>query len=125
MVRRGQRVARKVRPASEDGFAETARAWLSEFDVFVNPTLAREPVPVGTWRKGWVRTVLSIGNWVLTTPWNLAGCPAISLPFGTFDNGLPLGIQLVGPPGSDTTLLALAVQMERANPWAPIAAATR
>lgn len=39
---------------------------------------------------------------------NLAGCPALSLPMGVGDNGLPLGMQLIGPPGSDLRLLDLA-----------------
>lgn len=39
---------------------------------------------------------------------NLAGCPALSLPMGTTDAGLPVGLQLIGPPGSDLRLLELA-----------------
>jgi aspartyl-tRNA(Asn)/glutamyl-tRNA(Gln) amidotransferase subunit A len=39
---------------------------------------------------------------------NLAGCPALSLPMGTTGAGLPVGLQLVGPPGSDLRLLELA-----------------
>ena len=39
---------------------------------------------------------------------NLAGCPAVSLPMGSTPDGLPLGLQFVGPPGSDLRLLELA-----------------
>jgi Asp-tRNA(Asn)/Glu-tRNA(Gln) amidotransferase A subunit family amidase len=39
---------------------------------------------------------------------NLAGCPAVSLPMGTTPDGLPVGMQLLGPPGSDLRLLELA-----------------
>lgn len=39
---------------------------------------------------------------------NLAGCPAVSLPMGTTADGLPCGLQLMGPPGSDLRLLDLA-----------------
>ena len=39
---------------------------------------------------------------------NLAGCPALSLPMGIADAGLPVGLQLLGPPGSDLCLLELA-----------------
>jgi Asp-tRNA(Asn)/Glu-tRNA(Gln) amidotransferase A subunit family amidase len=39
---------------------------------------------------------------------NLAGCPALSLPMGTTEAGLPVGLQLLGPPGSDLRLLELA-----------------
>lgn len=43
----------------------------------------------------------------LTSFANLAGCPAVSMPMGMLD-GLPVGMQLVGPPGSDLRLLELA-----------------
>ncbi len=39
---------------------------------------------------------------------NLAGCPALSLPMGITQSGLPVGLQLLGPPGSDLRLLELA-----------------
>jgi aspartyl-tRNA(Asn)/glutamyl-tRNA(Gln) amidotransferase subunit A len=39
---------------------------------------------------------------------NLAGCPALSLPMGVTDTGMPVGLQLLGPPGSDLRLLELA-----------------
>jgi aspartyl-tRNA(Asn)/glutamyl-tRNA(Gln) amidotransferase subunit A len=39
---------------------------------------------------------------------NLAGCPALSLPMGTTETGMPVGLQLIGPPGSDLRLLELA-----------------
>ena len=38
--------------------------------------------------------MLAVGNWLYTTPWNLAGLPAASVPFGS-DQGLPLGLQIV------------------------------
>lgn len=44
----------------------------------------------------------------LTSFASLAGCPAVSLPMGTLANGLPVGLQLVGPRGSDLRLLELA-----------------
>lgn len=57
---------------------------------------------------------------------NLAGCPAVSLPMGLGENGLPLGLQLVGPPGSDLRLLDLAQVCAAAldaTPNYPVAAA--
>jgi aspartyl-tRNA(Asn)/glutamyl-tRNA(Gln) amidotransferase subunit A len=56
------------------------------------------------------------GHAVFTGFANAAGLPAISLPCGMSD-GLPLGFQLVGAPGSDAALLAMARQFEAASPW--------
>lgn len=49
---------------------------------------------------------------IMTVPASLAGLPAVSIPAGTTDAGLPVGVQLIGPRKSDATLLALARQGE-------------
>jgi amidase len=54
-------------------------------------------------------------------PWNVLGWPAVSVPAGLSPDGLPLGVQLVGRPGSEATLLGLAAELERARPWPRIA----
>ena len=116
MVRRGQRVARRVRPAAADPFAAQAAGWLGRYDALLTPTLARPAVPTGTWSgQGWVRAMLGVGNWLYTTPWNLAGLPAASVPFG-FDQGLPLGLQIVAPAGGEQTVLALAARSSSSGP---------
>ena len=48
----------------------------------------------------------------LTRPINVLGWPAVSLPYGRTVEGLPIGLQLVGPPGSDEKLLARAASLE-------------
>jgi amidase len=50
-------------------------------------------------------------------PYNLSGQPAIGLPLHWTSEGLPLGIQLVGPYASEGLLIRLASQIERAAPW--------
>lgn len=50
----------------------------------------------------------STGNPAFCTLWTLCGTPAITLPLLTGDNGLPLGVQLVGPRGSDARLMRTA-----------------
>ncbi len=56
------------------------------------------------------------------TPWtpvfNLTGQPAVTIPAGFGADGLPLSVQLVGRPGAERTLYALAAQLERSAPWA-------
>jgi amidase len=53
-----------------------------------------------------------------TSPYNITGQPAISLPVHWTDDGLPVGIQLVGRPMQDALVLQVAAQVERARPWA-------
>jgi amidase len=52
-----------------------------------------------------------------TGPWNACGFPAMSLPVGMSESGLPIGVQLVGPPGSERRLLGLGAALEQAVGW--------
>jgi amidase len=52
-----------------------------------------------------------------TTPWNLTGQPAISLPLHRTPEGLPVGVQLVAASGREDVLLGVAAQLEQARPW--------
>ena len=59
------------------------------------------------------------GRFTPFTPlFNLTGQPAIALPAGVGSDGLPLSVQLVGRPGAEDVLYALAGQIESAAPWA-------
>jgi amidase len=50
-----------------------------------------------------------------STIFNLLGMPAMTIPFGQDENGLPVGIQLAGRPYDEELLLELAVRMEQAR----------
>ena len=52
-----------------------------------------------------------------TVPWNVTGQPALSVPAGLDADGLPLAVQLVGPPGSEELLLGVAAQLEGVLRW--------
>jgi len=52
-----------------------------------------------------------------TSPYNMTGQPAITLPVHWTDDGLPVGVQLVAQPMQEARLLALASQVEQAMPW--------
>ena len=53
---------------------------------------------------------------LFTRPFNLTGLPALSLPCG-FVDGMPIGLQLVGRPFEETTLLRAAHAYEEATEW--------
>ena len=53
-----------------------------------------------------------------TSPYNITGQPAISLPVHWTEDGLPVGIQLVGRPMEEALVLRVAAQVEQAHPWA-------
>ncbi|HBR00414.1 MAG TPA: amidase, partial [Cyanobacteria bacterium UBA11691] len=59
-----------------------------------------------------------VSHWVAPCPpFNATGQPAIALPVGFGDRGLPLSVQLVGKPGAEATLLSLAAQLEPIYNW--------
>ena len=51
-------------------------------------------------------------NDIFTVPTNLAGLPAISIPTGLSKNGLPLGLQLIGPKWGEQEILNIAYRIE-------------
>jgi len=56
-------------------------------------------------------------NDVFTIPVNLAGLPGLSVPAGFTGTGLPIGLQLIGRPFEEGTLLRAAHAYERATEW--------
>jgi amidase len=92
----------------------------SKFDVVLTPTLAQPPAKVGGLRDD-ADPAQDFENQKRFTPYtafyNLTGQPAMSVPLHWTGEGLPIGIQLVGRPGDEVTLLALAAQLEAAAPW--------
>ena len=53
-----------------------------------------------------------------TSPFNITGQPAISLPLHWNGDGLPIGIQLAAAYGREDVLFRVAAQLEEARPWA-------
>jgi amidase len=92
----------------------------SEVDVLLTPTLALPPVPIG-WQDESSGAVEQLLRSVAFTPFtaiaNLTGLPAASLPLGETDDGLPVGVQAIGPPAGDALLLRLCGQIEGERPW--------
>ncbi|HET7531275.1 MAG TPA: amidase [Mycobacteriales bacterium] len=93
----------------------------AHFDAVLTPTLAQPPAKVGGLRDD-ADPAQDFENQKrytpFTAPYNMSGQPSINVPLHWTDDGLPIGVQLVGRPGADATLLALAAQIEAAEPWA-------
>ncbi|WP_330357459.1 amidase [Streptomyces chartreusis] len=130
----GRRLTRRTRVHAAVGkrFVDRARAGASreelrrrlepffdEYDVLLTPALARRSPRSEPWHeRGWLRNVMANTNYSpLTPPWNLTGWPAMAVPLGTLPSGAPTAVQLVGRPGSEAELLALAERMEELRPW--------
>jgi amidase len=92
----------------------------NDADVVVTPTLALPPVPIG-WQEAVEGPIEQLLRNTEFTPFtavaNLTGLPAMSLPLHWSEDGLPIGVQAIGPPGGDALLFALAAQIEAARPW--------
>jgi amidase len=94
-------------------------AFFDSVDVLVLPTYMHPTIRVGEWANLTPEeTLQKIIHWVAPCPpFNASGQPAIAIPTGFDSNGLPIGVQLVGRPAAETTIIALAAQLEAANPW--------
>ncbi|HRQ97841.1 MAG TPA: amidase family protein [Candidatus Saccharibacteria bacterium] len=80
-----------------------------KYDALIGPVVPTPAFKLGENTADPIRMYLTD---IMTVPTSLAGLPALSVPAGTTDAGLPIGVQLMGPRRSDAALLALARQME-------------
>jgi aspartyl-tRNA(Asn)/glutamyl-tRNA(Gln) amidotransferase subunit A len=99
--------ALRVRTKIIEGFA---RAY-HRCDVLLGPTTPSTAFSIGAKVGDPMTMYLSD---VCTIPTNLAGHPAISIPFGSGDDGLPVGVQLLAPALAENTLLRAAAVIEAA-----------
>lgn len=101
-------------------FAQDYHDSFSNFDVLLSPTTGTPAPPLGylspalDFRTHIIRLFHFAG---FTTMHNVAGAPAISLPWGHTRTGLPLGVQLAAQRGHERRLLGLAYELEAAQPW--------
>lgn len=82
-----------------------------ECDVILTPTSPVTAFPIGdkSMKENPINMYL---NDVFTVSVNLAGLPAMSLPIGLSENGLPLGMQLIGKPFDEATLFKVGAKLE-------------
>lgn len=108
---------------AQNRVTRSVSAFFTDHDLLVTPTLGRLPAPHGTLvyddpghtMAGWLRTLSDYGPF--TVLFNITGQPAVSLPLGTGDGGLPIGVQIVAPYGREDLLFQVAGHLERAMPW--------
>jgi len=116
--------------------------FFQSYDMYLTPTTAFPPARIGelapkpaeallikivnTLRAGWLLKASGMVDQLAKrslerTPYtmlaNLTGLPAMSVPLHWTPDGLPCGSQFIGPFGDETTLLQLAAQLEKAQPW--------
>jgi amidase len=105
-----------------ESFTRQLVAFLEPYDALLTPALAERPLPLGTLDTAAPDPMSTFTRSGLFTPFtptfNASGQPGISLPLFHGEDGLPLGVQLVGRPAGEAGLLALATQLEAARPWA-------
>jgi amidase len=103
-----QRLAREVARQRED------------VDVWVTPTLAEPPLPLGTLSDpdNPLAALFRAAEFApFTMLQNMTGEPAANLPLYWSSTGLPIGVQLVGRYGDEATLFRVAATLEEAQPW--------
>lgn len=110
-LRQGERLAARVDRLFND------------WDVIALPVMLIPPPGLGMLDgvdslRAMTMTLPLVGN---TWLFNLTGHPVLAVPAGMTTDGMPIGVQLVGPRGSEPRLLALAAQLEDAAPWPGIA----
>ena len=107
-TRTADEVARAI-DALAAAFAEVP-SWWDDHDVLVTPTTFRQ-----SWKLGGTPGPREMGT--LVAPFSMTGQPALSLPLHWTEDGLPVGVQLVGRRGADEVLLRLALDLQSAADW--------
>jgi amidase len=106
--------------AGEAAMAARMNEIFDNADVLLQPGPVAGPFKIGQfhgkgalWTLNGVAARVPFQGW-----WNATGQPACVVPSGLDRDGLPVGVQFVGRPGDETTLLSLSAQIEAERPWA-------
>jgi len=90
----------------------TAGKWMEGIDILATPTLRILPFAISDPRADDIPPI--VRN---TSPFNVNGWPAISVPCGFTSKGLPIGLQIIGPNGGEAAVFQLAHAYEQATEW--------
>jgi len=100
-----------------DGF-DAVQELFEEYDLLLTSTVALPPFETDVLGPEEVagESVHPLYGWFLTWPFNMTDHPAASVPAG-FVDGVPVGLQIVGPRFGDELVISAAAAVERVNPW--------
>lgn len=122
LVERGRALSARELSTALDQLARFERSVIRQFsgyDAVLTPALAMTPRPLGWFDS--LDPERNFAQQVQYTPWtsvaNVCGLPAIVLPVAQTEDGLPMGVQLIGRPGGEHDLFALGAQLERSLMW--------
>jgi amidase len=100
-------------------FERSINRQFASYDAVLTPAMALTPRPIGWYSAD--DPELNFAQQVQYTPFtsfaNATGLPAISLPVYQAEGDIPMGVQLIGRPGGESTLLAIGAQLERRIGW--------
>ena len=121
----GRRVRRLIRHEQMTEWRARVDTFFEHYDILMTPVTATHPLRADRWsERAWAANVRAnvTASGGFCGMWNVAGCPAITIPFGSdVATGTPIGVQLAGPHGSDALLLSLAERFETWHPWPLVA----
>jgi Asp-tRNA(Asn)/Glu-tRNA(Gln) amidotransferase A subunit family amidase len=100
----------------------TGAKFFERYDLLLTPTMTLPPFPVGIDFPPEVggQPVTGMQWTAFTFPFNLTGDPAASVPAGWTADGLPIGLQIVGPRWQDGRVLRASAALEAIQPWAAL-----
>lgn len=93
--------------------------FFQKYDLFLTPTVATPAYGLGMFGPSEVAGEPVAGPLepFFTVPFNMSGQPAASIPVGFTNDGLPVGLQIVGRPYDEVTVLRASARFEEARPW--------
>jgi amidase len=105
--------------AAEAPRARRMNRVLEDHDLLLTPTMPEPANPLGRYQGRSLPIAFRGASEVVafTSPWNVTGQPAASLPAPVTDGGVPVGVQLVGRANDEGTLLSVAAQLEAEIGW--------
>ncbi|MCI0688435.1 MAG: amidase [Sporichthyaceae bacterium] len=112
------RALRLVSPGWQERWRRELTPFFDRYDVLLTPALAKPAPAAQPWHeRGLVKNLIIDLYAPFCAPWNIVGYPAIAVPVGVIGADLPVAVQLVAAPGGEATLLAVAAELERRQPW--------